>query len=363
MSVQIKSFNKDLENRAQKSFDQRYFKKQLKRLGIYRLKRSSYFSFFLQNSLLEISPNKYFDTSWYLMQNPEIRNSDQHPYLYYLAAGYKENKLPNNWISLEEVRTLRITTTYSPAEALHEGHKRAQYKILTKKIRMTNQTIKSFLEIMWHTHGDTFHRKKTICKIFLCTKPGKTYRSAYENYFRICSVIGLSGRSRRVLKTDAHNESGRYSISIPLTPLLSRYSERIECLELDQDVINDAMKFTKTPQNTHITQGSITRMSYDDGQFDCILDFSTIDHCTLDEANLALNEYARVSTTDPLIVIVVWTSPEHFFDESNLQTFFSKTDFTRNVKKYFKVYFEKSLLNVEHGNLILFVCSKTDSDE
>ena len=348
----------DLENRARKSFDQKFFKKQLQSVGIYRLKKSDYFSYFIQNPRIELSPNKYFNYSWYAMQNPETRNSDLHPYLSYLATGYKENRLPNEYISLEEARTLRINTTYSPVEILQERNESEIHEFLVSNLWRRLGNIVSFLEILWNSRGNSFQRKKTVWKIFLSAKPGKTYRSAYENYSRICCVIGNSGTLKTVLKTDAHNESGRYSISIPLTPLISRFAKKIYCLELDENVIADAKQFTITPLNVELTQGSITAIPFGEGEFDCILDFSTIDHLSLEEADLALKEYLRVSTVDSLIVIVVWTSHKYSFDEPNLQTYFSRLDFGRNLKAYFNVYFEKSLLNVEQGKLVLFVCSK-----
>jgi hypothetical protein len=117
-----------------------------------------------------------------------------------------------------------------------------------------------------------------VLKIFLCVTPGKTYRSAYVNYSRICSAIGNSGPLKRVLKTDAHNESGRYPISIPLTPIISQFAERVDCIEIDADVIAEARLYTKTPHNTEITESSITDIPFNKGEFDCILDFSTIDH-------------------------------------------------------------------------------------
>jgi hypothetical protein len=348
----------DLENRAKNSLDYHFFKKQLRSIGIYRKKRSNYFSFFIQNPRLEISPNRHFNTSWYLMQNPEARQSTQHPYLNYLDSGFKENRLPNEMISLEEVRTLRIGSIYSPVEVLQERTRSKLYEWLEKSLHEKFLTIKSLCKIIWKTRHDTIQRRKTVSKIFLCVTPGKTYRSAYENYSRMCSAIGNSGPMGRVLKTDAHNESGRYSISIPLTPIISQFAEKLDCIEIDADVIADASLHTKTPQNTEITQSTITQMPFDKGEFDCILDFSTIDHLSLEESKLALREYERVSSSDPLIVIVVWTSAQHRVDQLNSQTYFSRTDFRSNLENVFNVYFEKNLLTVENGTLVLYVCSK-----
>ena len=348
----------EIEQRAKESLDYGFLRKQLRSIGIYRLKRSNYFPFFIQNPHMAISPNRYFNTSWYLMQNPETRASDQHPYLSYLETGFKENRLPHELISLEEVKTLRFDAAYSPVEVLQERTKSKFHDWFEKNWHQKLLTSKSMCKILWNTRHNSFQRKKTVCKIFLCTTPGKTYRSAYENYLRICSAIGNSGPLRRVLKTDAHNESGRYSISIPLTPIISQFTERVDCIEIDADVITEARLHTKTPQNTEITQSSITHMPFNNGEFDCILDFSTIDHLTLEESKLALTEYARVSSSDSLIVIVVWTSSQYSEDQQNLQKYFSRTDFRSSLKNIFNVYFEKTLLIVENKNLVLFVCSK-----
>jgi len=348
----------DVVCRDENSLDYHFFRKQLRSIGIYRLKRSNYFSFFIQNPRLQISPNRYFDTSWYVMQNPETRHSERHPYLSYLETGFKENRLPNEMISLEEVRTLRIGVVFSPVEVLQERTTTKFHAWIDKNLYQRYLTIKSIFKILWNTRSDSYQRKKTVLKVYLCATPGKTYRSAYENYLRICSAIGSSGPLRRVLKTDAHNESGRYPISIPLTPIISQFAERVDCIEIDADVIAEARLYTKTPHNTEITESSITDIPFNKGEFDCILDFSTIDHLSLEESKLALTEYARVSSSDPLIVIVVWTSAQYSVDQQNLQTYFSRTDFTSNLKNVFDVYFEKNLLSVENGVLVLYVCSK-----
>ena len=345
-------------DRAKNSFDNKFFRNQLRKVGIYRLKKTKYFSFFLTNRYLELSPNKYFDTSYYLELHPEARNLGTHPYISYLENGYLQNNIFNMNISLEEIRTIRTKSIYSPVEELFFQENKSKYESTTLKFFKGLNKFWSVLSLIWNIRHESIQRLKLIVKLFTLIKPGKTYRSAYENYSRICSLIGLSGGFNNILKTDCHNESGRYSISIPLTPILTQYSNQVDCIELDESVINDAQKFTNSPENCHIHNGSITSLPFGKSQFDCILDFSTIDHLTSSEAEVALTEYLRVAKDKALVIVIVWIDDYYSVDKDNLQTYFSEKDFSDLISKHFFVYFQRDILNIESARLKLFALSQ-----
>ena len=67
----------------------------------------------------------------------------------------------------------------------------------------------------------------------------KDAKDIYRYYFEVSSFF--SKQNLKILKTDCHNESKIFDISIPLGPILSE-GNNLEILEKNQTIINCAKK-------------------------------------------------------------------------------------------------------------------------
>jgi hypothetical protein len=96
----------DLNQIFNKTFDKKYYKRNLKRYGIKLKGKKKLLNHFQSyGKSLQLSPNKIFDTSFYLMQYPDIRENSVHPYRHYLEFGWIENRKPNSRVCEETVMT------------------------------------------------------------------------------------------------------------------------------------------------------------------------------------------------------------------------------------------------------------------
>lgn len=113
-------------------------------------------------------------------------------------------------------------------------------------------------------------------------------------------------KGKKVLKTDCHNESGIYSHSIPIVPKIKDMVD-VTSLEIDENVINKA-KINIGTEGWTVVQGDIRQLPFKDGEFDLLMDFSTIDHVDVSKLPMVFSEYHRVCKPRSHFFIVVWTS-------------------------------------------------------
>jgi hypothetical protein len=149
-------------------------------------------------------------------------------------------------------------------------------------------------------------------------------RQIYKFYYDLAQV--LTRRNLRILKTDSHNESGIYSHSIPLLPVLSAGNSAF-AVEIDENTLRLSAKLFP---NLDIQKGDIRYLEYEKNFFDVVVDFSTIDHVKQSEYRKVLENYSRISK---FCSIIVWlSSTEASTDE---QSFFDPEQFNQDLNEIF----------------------------
>lgn len=134
-----------------------------------------------------------------------------------------------------------------------------------------------------------------------------------------------------VLKTDAHNESGIYPVSLPIAPQLS--VDKCICLEYDDEVIARAMKWHW--ERTKIMKWDIRHLEgFENDTFDTIIDLSTIDHIAPKDVESVFKWYSRVLKKGWDILMVVWTGDP--WDDVVVDSMVAWTDWDSWNQYYFK---------------------------
>jgi len=124
-----------------------------------------------------------------------------------------------------------------------------------------------------------------------------SYRAAVKKGLKHASP----GRIR-LLKTDLWNEGIETSRDI-----LGQYKNdsrlRLYGVDVSQKVCEMARNNIK---NLKIFQGEIQDLPFNKNYFDILLDLSTLDHVSIENAACALKEYARVLKKDGIVVLIFW---------------------------------------------------------
>jgi hypothetical protein len=149
----------------------------------------------------------------------------------------------------------------------------------------------------------------------------------------------------RILKTDVWQET-RDKYEAPI-----RADDYIELLP---DLVAEAQK-----RGLKAIQGDITKMPYADGEFDTVIDTSTIDHVA--DYHKVINEYARV-TKDKLLLIVWLTSGITMQEGGDLaggkQYYFNEDDFVESLKWNFNIENREVLRDAGNRRVVAFRCRK-----
>jgi SAM-dependent methyltransferase len=344
-----------LHDRLNQTFEQKYYRKNLRKYGIKIRGRDNLLNHFHSYcKSLQLSPNRVFDTSFYLMQYSDIRENAVNPYLHYLEFGWLENRKPNSSISEEQIMTKQYKKQISYVE-IEMAKKFARTLSFVGKNRFFNPFL-WFKKLIFLTKKTKDKRlKPMLIQLQQNIQLGETSRNAYESYLKIASIVVHALHPESVLKTDCHNETNRFAINIPLIPFLCQKTKQVECLEISPQIIAEARRFNQIPNNCRVTVGSITESHFVEKNFDLILDFSTTDHLKDTEVSSALKQYSRICKTNGVVVICTWTADRYRYIESELQSYFSKVEFEKKVKQYFSILLTRNLLVIEDKILILYV--------
>ncbi len=169
----------------------------------------------------------------------------------------------------------------------------------------------------------------------------------HKEYQRIAAAL-VSG-DERVLKTDCWNEA---ETDYPIATIL----RNCVCVEIDPARVQLARS---KHSNCDVRIGSITHLTFPDGTFDKVLDFSTIDHVL--DYETVLDEYRRILRPGGKAVVVVWlNSHETFATDTRwggAQFYFSRSDFERSLKRRFQVEERHVLGGKGDQSLVQFVCA------
>jgi ubiquinone/menaquinone biosynthesis C-methylase UbiE len=142
----------------------------------------------------------------------------------------------------------------------------------------------------------------------------------YEEY----RDLAYRWKEGRTLKTDSHQESERGKVSIDVDKYVEIHKGTAE----------------KAKSNGYdVALGSILDMPFKNGEFDTLIDTSTIDH--VNDYEKALQEYSRVLKEDGKVMIAVWltTGPTESSNELsvNKQVYFNDKEFKEMFENYFKL--------------------------
>lgn len=169
----------------------------------------------------------------------------------------------------------------------------------------------------------------------------QTYEEIYKRYLLEAKNIAKG----RVLKTDCHNESWIYEVSIPIAPEL----DNCYCLEINPDVIKLAKEnFPKLD----IRQWDICNIPFEDKFFDTIIDLSTIDHVHPKDIHLVMKEYKRVNKWELLLVVRTTNGDMDMEQEYNTQYYFNKERLEKQFP--FEITYQEDLFQLENNVLVLY---------
>ena len=149
----------------------------------------------------------------------------------------------------------------------------------------------------------------------------------------------------RVLKTDVWQET-RDNDEAPI--------QADEYLELLPDLVAKGKE-----RGLNVTQGSIEDMPYKNGEFDTVIDTSTIDHTS--QYAKVISEYRRVLRDDGLLLLIAWnTSLPTLEDGGDLaggrQYFFNRGEFRSEVERHFLITSEEVLRDANPRQLVFYLC-------
>ena len=168
----------------------------------------------------------------------------------------------------------------------------------------------------------------------------KSYREIYVYYWQIAKKLENCGL--RILKTDTHNESGIWShVSIPLAPVLAT-GNSLTCIEIDPATLELAQK--QYPE-LDLRLGDVLTWQ---GEYDIVLDFSTIDH--VEDYRAVLENYRKMSENLSCIVWLSDTRPSR-----DKQYFFPFQGFRDAFADVYGQYEEIGLYDEAGAQLIHFM--------
>ena len=175
----------------------------------------------------------------------------------------------------------------------------------------------------------------------------REYPRILSDYFRIAQE--LAGEGLDILKTDAYNETE----SLPIPGGIARnIPGRVQIIELDSSRCRQALRMGFV-----VTHADIRQIPFEDGSFDLILDFSTIDH--VGDYQVVLKEYARLLRPNGTASIVFWTKPVGDLDKDG-QYYFTHDEFMADITTIFQTGRIETLFREDGRQLTLFIGGKRE---
>jgi hypothetical protein len=161
------------------------------------------------------------------------------------------------------------------------------------------------------------------------------------NYYRE-TAEKYRGRGLNILKTDTHNESGIWGHSIPLAPILAD-GNTLTCIEIDPGTLSKAKS---NYPDLDFRAGDIQTW---EGEYDVVLDFSTIDH--VEDYYGVLENYRKIGKE---VSVIVWLNDG--FRRDGDQFWFPETEFREAFQDIFGEHESQALYGPNIGTLYHFLC-------
>ena len=155
----------------------------------------------------------------------------------------------------------------------------------------------------------------------------QAYPKILDEYLEIAK--SLSGKGKRILKTDLFNEVRNLPID---GGIIKNIDGDVEAIEIRKEYVKIARK-----QGVAARTGDIRYLPFNDKSFDVVMDFSTIDHIV--EFEKVISEYARVLKPGGKLGMVYWTK-EYFatVNDGNefFQVYFVRDEILLELDEYFE---------------------------
>ena len=146
----------------------------------------------------------------------------------------------------------------------------------------------------------------------------------------------------RILKTDTHNESGIWQHSVPLAPILAE-GNTLTCIEIDFSTLAKAQG---NYPDLDLRAGDVQTW---EGEYDVLLDYSTIDHVA--DYKKVLENYKKLAKE---VSVIVWLHDS--FRQDGDQYWFPEGEFREAFQEIFGDHESKALYAPNVGTLWHFIC-------
>lgn len=153
----------------------------------------------------------------------------------------------------------------------------------------------------------------------------------------------------KVLKTDCWNEAEKYC------PIADYFND-IKMVEISKERIEKAKDY-------NVVEGDIRKLSFNEQEFDLVLDFSTIDH--VPDYEKAISEYHRVLKNGGYALIVSWFGVSdysrlpHGDNWDEMQYYFDFQHFMEKIEGTFNVILNKTFTEFQGERFLhWFICQK-----
>ena len=161
------------------------------------------------------------------------------------------------------------------------------------------------------------------------------------NYYRE-TAEKYRGKGLRILKTDTHNESGIWTHSVPLAPILAD-GNTLTCIEIDFSTLARAQA---NYPDLDFRAGDVQTW---EGEYDVLLDFSTIDH--VQDFRKVLYNYKKLAKE---VSVIVWLHQS--LRQDGDQYWFPEHEFREAFQEIFGDHESKALYAPNIGTLWHFIC-------
>lgn len=157
-----------------------------------------------------------------------------------------------------------------------------------------------------------------------------------------------------VLKTDTFNESGRRWWCVPVVDKLE--CDRVTCVEIDgarAEICRENFPGVTVHHN------DLTKIRFDENEFDTILDLSTIDH--IYDWESLLGKYHSWLKVGGEILLIVWLADKEINDGlmgTDIQYVFDVKKFSATVSSLFTVVSSRAIVVDGERTLTEFHCRK-----
>ena len=195
-------------------------------------------------------------------------------------------------------------------------------------------------------------KRESIAQVIkpMITEPERhTYDEVWCYYSERAEEL-MKGK-KSILKMDAYNEAER----IPII------KDKGTVIEYNQDIIDKALKINPS---LHAVRGDIRNLPFKSGEFDLLIDLSTLDHIKPQDLASTIKGYARVLEKNGTLLLIVWLSDLVIGGkwDPDQQYYFKYEEIKPILEKYFTIESEKCIFSRQDRftdcYLYEFLCTK-----